>query len=122
MPVDRVILALSAVAVVASAGWVGYNRIAYGSWAPPPSRVDYCSRRYLPAGHVNLAQIRASLAKDEGSGPFQQVGVDGWGEPYFARVYDDATKRRFGTNLCTFDVFVLVGSDDYVQYKLSGGP
>jgi len=119
------ILAGTVIGLLALFGRPAYGRIAFGTLSAPPARIDYCSRRYYPSDpprHLNLTEVQATLGRDEGRGPFQQIGVDAWGEQLFARVYDDATRQRFKNNLCTFEVFVRIRSDDYISYVLSGGP
>jgi hypothetical protein len=123
MPRARWLLAAATIPFVAVVGWEGYNRASFGSFLPPPARVDYCTRRYYPSDqphHVNLAHIKAFLALNHVTN-LRQIGTDGWGEPYFAEL-DDANHCMYNGVLYTFFVFVKVGSDDYIGYVLSGGP
>ena len=108
------------------AGWIGYSRVAFGTWNPvaQPNRIDYCDRRYYPGWHFTRAQIDA---RGNGLGvyPFRQVGRTPGGAPVFAKPLPDSLRRETPTSgplPCAMTVYLKAGPDDYLAYGISGGP
>jgi hypothetical protein len=108
------------------AGWIGYSRVAFGTWNPiaRPNRIDYCDRRYYPGWHFTRAQIDA---RGNGLGvfPFRQVGTTPSGAALFAKPVPDSMRHASpygGPPPCAMTVYLKVGGNDYVAYGISGGP
>jgi hypothetical protein len=99
-----------------------YSRAAFGTWDPTalPTRISYCERDYQPGSHVTRAQIDGEV-NAFGDFPFRQVGSTADGKPIFARPMSDSARRQH-TPVCTMQVYLKVGADDYVAYGLNGGP
>jgi hypothetical protein len=107
-------------------GWVFYSRAAFGTWNPlaPPSRIEYCDRRYYPGSHFTRAHIDAT-GNGLGAFPFLQVGITAGGTPFFAKPLPDSVRHQdaHGPVLpCDMSVYLKVGPDDYIAYGISGGP
>jgi hypothetical protein len=120
------VLGVLTVAVLGLLCWVGYSRMAFGTWDPTarPNRIDYCDRRYYPGSRFNRAQIEAT-GNGLGVFPFRQVGMTAGGTPIFAKPMPDSVRRHFagGPVLpCDMAVYLKVGADDYLAYGISGGP
>ena len=100
-----------------------HNWAAFGTFdtAGPPSRVDYCGRRYYPDGNVDsLGQVEAFLASNNTTG-VTQVETAPSGMPIVANVMAPAVRARYRTNVCTMSLWVKAGPDAYAAYGLSGG-
>jgi hypothetical protein len=99
-----------------------YSRAAFGTWNPTalPTRISYCERDYLPGSHVTRTDIDDEV-NSFGTFPVRQVGTTADGKPIFARPMSDGVRRQH-TPVCTMQVYLKVGADDYVMYGLNGGP
>ena len=99
-----------------------YSRAAFGTWDPTalPTRISYCNRNYLPGSHVTRTDIDEEV-NGFGTFPVRRVGTTADGKPIFARPMSDAVRRQH-TPVCTMQVYLRVGADDYVTYGLNGGP
>jgi hypothetical protein len=121
-----VVLVVVAAILVAGASTVVYNRVTFGTFnvLGPPSRVDYCGRRYYPGEPPrtdSLAQVTAFLASNRMSG-LTRIGSTTSGLPIVANVMSLETRAAYHTNVCTMELWVQTEPDGYVGYGLSGGP
>jgi len=120
------VLGVLTVAVIGLLGWVGYSRVAFGTWDPTaqPNRIDYCDWRYYPGSHFTRAQIDAT-GNGLGVFPFRQVEMTASGTPIFARPLPDGVRHEYANSAplpCSMAVYLKVAADDYIAYGLSGGP
>jgi hypothetical protein len=84
--------------------------------------MDWCGRRYYPArAQKSLASVQAFLAENGHHG-LTRIGSAPSGSPIVANVMSPAVRASDHTNVCTMELFVQTGPDQYLPYGLSGGP
>lgn len=101
-----------------------HNRLTFGtfSMSGPPPRVDWCGRRYYPgASEESLAGVQDFLALNR-EHALIRIGSTPSGLAIVANVMTPAERAAYHTNICTMEVFVQTGPDQYLPYGLSGGP
>jgi hypothetical protein len=101
-----------------------HNRLTFGTFSTsgPPPRVGWCGRTYLPGTSTeSLAGVQAFLAENGHHG-LTRIGSTPSGFTIVANVMTPAERAAFHTNICTMEVFVQTGPDQYLPYGLSGGP
>ncbi len=101
-----------------------HNRLTFGTFytTGPPPRVDWCGRRYYPAASEHsLASVQALLAANHQQG-LTRIGSTPSGMAIVANIMSPAVRAAYHTSVCTMEVFVQTGSDQYLPYGLSGGP
>jgi len=104
------------VATFAVAPDLVHNRLVFGTTATagPPPRVDYCGRRYYPAETPTVSGNRLHNLTGVDTAPS--------GMPVLANVISPSDRARYRTNVCAMELWVKIGSDEYLGYGLSGGP
>lgn len=101
-----------------------HNRVTFGTLytTGPPPRVDWCGRRYYPGtDEESLSSVEAFLATNNQRG-LTRIGSTPSGFPIVAYVMPPTERAAYHTNVCTMEVFVQTGPDQYLPYGLSGGP
>jgi len=124
--VALVAIGVGSLVVLGVLGWVGYSRVAFGTWDPlaQPTRIDYCDRRYYAGSHFTRAQI-ATRGNGLGVFPFRQVGTTAGGAQFYAKPLPDSMRQptQYSGRLPgAMTVYLEVGADDYLAYRISGGP
>ena len=104
------------VAIFAVAPDLIHNRLVFGTTATagPPPRVDYCGRRYYPAETPTVSGNQLHNLTGIETAPS--------GMPVLANVISLSDRARYRTNVCAMELWVKIGSDEYLGYGLSGGP
>ncbi len=114
------------VAIFAVAPNAFHNRLVFGTFATAgtPPRVDYCGRRYYPDDKPrteSFTEVTVFLAHN-GLRGVTRVDTAPSGMAVVANVMAPDVRARYGTNVCTMEVWVQTGTNSYVPYGLSGGP
>jgi hypothetical protein len=120
-----VVFAVLAAAALSSAAY----RIRYGTfaWWEPPSRIDWCNRRYLestgPLMTIDQVRHRSTV-----SFPARQPRLETVthvppviGHDVMTRVEPTSVLASRGAP-CAMVLFLQTGDDTYREYGISGGP
>jgi hypothetical protein len=110
------LLVVVACYVVAAAA---LSRRDYGTFSfwRTPDRINYCGRRYYPAGPVR-GTPQSFLSSVAGHPTWRTVGRTFTMRPIDAPV----TSRTSAAQVCTMAVYIPTGGRTYIEYDLSGGP
>jgi hypothetical protein len=104
------------VAIVAISNRADFGTFAF--WAPP-DRIDFCGRRYYvqePPESGTPSKFR-SFDSDK-SATWKQVASTLTGRAIYAVVTPDPGPGA----VCTMELYVRDGSNQWIVYPLSGGP
>jgi hypothetical protein len=100
------------------------NQLTYGTFSTqgPPPRIEFCNRRYYPAGSIQSGNVVLSLVAHAGRNGVTRVGTTPSGMAILADYLSPSVRAVYNTNVCAMALWVRTGQDAYLPYTLSGGP